>query len=142
MEEQSELIEQSGLAETRGSSSGLPGFLGEITIGGSVAASYLYNLNDPNDADRDGLGYDNSGLNNRLYPLHPDHNSFALDAVWFEIEREVSELGGIKSLYSDSYFSRAQFDVAYGGDAYRRLKSRYDPAGRLGDLYAKCVLKH
>ena len=58
------------------------------------------------------------------------------------IERKVSELGGIKSLYSDSYFTREAFDAAYGGDAYRRLKSRYDPTGRLGDLYAKCVLRH
>ncbi len=58
------------------------------------------------------------------------------------IEREASELGGIKSLYSDSYFTREEFDAAYGGDAYRRLKARYDPQGRLGDLYAKCVLKH
>jgi FAD/FMN-containing dehydrogenase len=58
------------------------------------------------------------------------------------IERKVIELGGIKSLYSDSYFAREQFDAAYGGDAYRALKSRYDPAHRLGDLFAKCVLKH
>lgn len=58
------------------------------------------------------------------------------------IERKVSEVGGIKSLYSDSYFTREEFDAAYGGAAYRRLKARYDPAGRLGDLYAKCVLRH
>jgi FAD/FMN-containing dehydrogenase len=58
------------------------------------------------------------------------------------IERKVRELGGIKSLYSDSYFTRAEFDAAYGGAVYRQLKSRYDPDGRLGDLYAKCVLKH
>jgi Putative beta-barrel porin-2, OmpL-like. bbp2 len=104
VDEQSQVIEQAGLAETRGSSNGLPGFLGEITIGGSVAASYLYNLNDPNDADLGGLGNTNSGLNNAFYPLHPDHNSFALDAVWFEVEREVNEehRGGFR------------FDTVYG----------------------------
>jgi FAD/FMN-containing dehydrogenase len=57
------------------------------------------------------------------------------------IERKVAELGGIKSLYSDSYFTRAEFDAAYGGAAYARLKARYDPQARLGDLYAKCVLR-
>jgi FAD/FMN-containing dehydrogenase len=57
------------------------------------------------------------------------------------IERRVADLGGIKSLYSDSFFARAEFDAAYGGDAYARLKARYDPQARLGDLYAKCVLR-
>ncbi|RIL06580.1 MAG: hypothetical protein DCC71_06260 [Proteobacteria bacterium] len=91
VEEQSQLIEQSGLAETRGSSNGLPGFLGEITVGGWVAASYLYNINDPNDDFNDGVQGLNSGLNGAFYPLHPDHNSFSLDQVWWEIERPISE---------------------------------------------------
>lgn len=58
------------------------------------------------------------------------------------IERKVAELGGIKSLYSDSFYTREEFDAAFGGDAYAKLKARYDPTGRLGDLYAKCVLRH
>ena len=57
------------------------------------------------------------------------------------VEREVARLGGIKSLYSDSYYSADEFRATYGGDSYRRLKARYDPQGRLGDLYAKCVLR-
>jgi FAD/FMN-containing dehydrogenase len=57
------------------------------------------------------------------------------------VEREVARLGGIKSLYSDSYYAADEFRATYGGDAYRRLKARYDPQGRLGDLYAKCVLR-
>jgi FAD/FMN-containing dehydrogenase len=55
------------------------------------------------------------------------------------VEREVARLGGIKSLYSDSYYAADEFSAAYGGEAYRRLKARYDPQGRLGDLYDKCV---
>jgi FAD/FMN-containing dehydrogenase len=55
------------------------------------------------------------------------------------IEREVLRLGGIKSLYSDSCFTREDFDGAYGGEAYRRLKAKYDPAGRAPGLYEKCV---
>ncbi|HET9046521.1 MAG TPA: FAD-binding oxidoreductase [Casimicrobiaceae bacterium] len=58
------------------------------------------------------------------------------------IEREVARLGGIKSLYSDSYYSRAEFDAAYGGAAYRALKAKYDPDGALPELYDKCVLRH
>ncbi|HEX6137283.1 MAG TPA: FAD-binding oxidoreductase [Casimicrobiaceae bacterium] len=56
------------------------------------------------------------------------------------IERKVAAVGGIKSLYSDSYFGEDEFWSVYGGPAYRALKQRYDPSGRLGDLYAKCVL--
>lgn len=58
------------------------------------------------------------------------------------IERKVLELGGIKSLYSDSYFPEAEFWSSYGGEAYRSLKARYDPESALGDLYRKCVLRH
>jgi FAD/FMN-containing dehydrogenase len=57
------------------------------------------------------------------------------------IEDKVIELGGIKSLYSDSYFTRERFDGIYGAQAYRRLKARYDPAGVFPDLYDKCVLR-
>ena len=57
------------------------------------------------------------------------------------IEEKVAALGGIKSLYSDSYYPEAQFRELYGGEAYRRLKARYDPNGVFPDLYAKCVLR-
>lgn len=57
------------------------------------------------------------------------------------IEQEVLRLGGIKSLYSDSYYSRAEFAQAYGMDCYSALKAKYDPQGRLPGLYEKCVLR-
>ena len=57
------------------------------------------------------------------------------------VEHEVRRAGGIKSLYSDSYYTREEFWSIFDGDAYRRLKQRYDPQGRLGDLYEKCVLR-
>lgn len=56
------------------------------------------------------------------------------------VELKVGELGGIKSLYSESYFPETEFWQAYGGGAYRALKARYDPHGAFGDLYRKCVL--
>jgi FAD/FMN-containing dehydrogenase len=57
------------------------------------------------------------------------------------IEEKVHELGGIKSLYSDCYFSEPQFHARYGGAAYDALKKKYDPAGAFPRLYEKCVLK-
>jgi FAD/FMN-containing dehydrogenase len=57
------------------------------------------------------------------------------------IEHKVRELGGIKSLYSDSYFTAEEFWAIYDRPAYLALKRRYDPDGRLPDLYAKCVLR-
>jgi FAD/FMN-containing dehydrogenase len=55
------------------------------------------------------------------------------------IEAEVSSLDGHKSLYSDSYYSRDEFDQLYGGETYNTVKKTYDPDSRLLDLYAKAV---
>ena len=55
------------------------------------------------------------------------------------VERAVTELGGIKSLYSSSFYDAAEFHRIYGGEDYRAVKERYDPNGALGELYAKCV---
>lgn len=57
------------------------------------------------------------------------------------IEKEVARLGGIKSLYSDSFYERDEFEGIYGGEAYKNLKRRYDPEDQLKDLYEKCVLR-
>jgi FAD/FMN-containing dehydrogenase len=57
------------------------------------------------------------------------------------VERETMARGGIKSLYSDSHFSREEFARAYAMDRYEALKARYDPQRRLLGLYEKCVLR-
>jgi hypothetical protein len=57
------------------------------------------------------------------------------------IEHKIAELGGIKSLYSDSYFTPEEFWPAHNKEAYDKLKVKYDPKGRLSDLYRKCVLR-
>ena len=49
------------------------------------------------------------------------------------------DLDGHKSLYSTSSYPREEFDALYGGATYRELKARYDPDGRLPDLYTKTV---
>ena len=58
-----------------------------------------------------------------------------------KIEAKVRELHGKKSLYSNSFYSRDKFWQLYDEQAYRALKTRYDPTGKLKDLYEKCVLK-
>jgi FAD/FMN-containing dehydrogenase len=55
------------------------------------------------------------------------------------VERRVIELDGIKSLYSDSYFTPREFAHAYRIAHYSALKTRYDPERRLLGLYEKCV---
>ena len=37
------------------------------------------------------------------------------------------------------HYSREEFWQRYNGAAYRAVKSRYDPDGRLPDLYQKCT---
>jgi FAD/FMN-containing dehydrogenase len=58
-----------------------------------------------------------------------------------KIERKVAELGGVKSLYSDSYYPEEEFWRLYNKPAYDALKARYDPKGRFRNLYEKCVLR-
>jgi FAD/FMN-containing dehydrogenase len=91
----------------------------------------------------------------RLYPLRPGalyvnfgfwdvvRTSGEHSAGFFNrlVEHEVEALGGIKSLYSDSYYPKDEFWRVFGGDAYRALKARYDPHGNFPDLYEKCVLR-
>lgn len=57
------------------------------------------------------------------------------------VEQKVMALGGMKSLYSDSYFSFDEFWGMYNRPAYAALKQKYDPRGLLRDLYKKCVLR-
>ena len=58
-----------------------------------------------------------------------------------KIERKVAELGGVKSLYSDSYYPEDEFWRLYNRSAYDALKRRYDPQRRFKNLYEKCVLR-
>ena len=58
-----------------------------------------------------------------------------------QIERKLTELGGLKGLYSDSYYTQDEFWSVFDRAAYSALKARYDPAGTLPDLYTKCVLR-
>ena len=90
-----------------------------------------------------------------LYPLHGDGlfvnfgfwdivpNPDKHESGYFNrrIEAKVQALGGIKSLYSDAYYDEETFWQLYDGELYFKLKQKYDPQGRLKNLYQKCVLK-
>ncbi len=86
-----------------------------------------------------------------LYPIRPGR-SYVNVGFWSSvpagatdgatnrlIEDKVGSLDGHKSLYSDSYYSREEFDELYGGETYKTAKKIYDPDSRLLDLYAKAV---
>lgn len=59
-----------------------------------------------------------------------------------KVEAMVEELGGLKSLYSDVYFSQQKFWQLYNQNEYESLKQKYDPNKRLKNLYDKCVLRN
>jgi FAD/FMN-containing dehydrogenase len=86
-----------------------------------------------------------------LYPIRPGH-TYVNVGFWSSvpvgpaegttnklIEAKVASLDGHKSLYSDSYYTRDEFDELYGGETYKTVKKTYDPDSRLLDLYAKAV---
>ncbi len=55
------------------------------------------------------------------------------------IEKKVEELGGKKSLYSESYYERDEFWKIFNGKNYFKLKHKYDPENYFPDLYTRCV---
>jgi FAD/FMN-containing dehydrogenase len=55
------------------------------------------------------------------------------------VEHAVAAHEGRKSLYSTAYYEPQEFWELYGGQRYWEVKRRYDPDGRLRDLYEKCV---
>jgi FAD/FMN-containing dehydrogenase len=88
-----------------------------------------------------------------LYPLQPDRtyvnvgfwSTVAIEPgaqdgdVNRAIELAVTEHDGHKGLYSDAYYPPEEFWQLYGGSTYQEVKQRYDPQGRLLDLYEKAV---
>jgi len=55
------------------------------------------------------------------------------------LEQLCKDLGGKKTLYSAAYFSEEEFYEQYNGDAYKRVKSKYDPNTRLRGWYERLM---
>ena len=54
-----------------------------------------------------------------------------------DIEAVLPTMHGHKSLYSDVYYDAETFEELYGADEYRRMKTKYDPQGRLPEFADK-----
>jgi hypothetical protein len=132
---QNQLLEKAGIERQGGS--GLSGFFSAVEVSGWVAADWFWNFNDPSE-DVLGFGVDdedgpigvNQGGSGAFYPYHPDHNSFSLAQLWFEIEKPVTEesRGGFRAdlaygrtagLLSGGSFNRANYDNASDFNLYQ-----------------------
>ena len=56
-----------------------------------------------------------------------------------QVEQWVDRLQGRKGLYSTAFYDEETFWRHYNGPNYKTLKQKYDPQGRLKDLYEKAV---
>ena len=91
------------------------------------------------------------------YPLYRPKSEFVLDFGFYmsieledhmesyfynkQIENKLVELGGMKCLYSDTFFGKDQFWSIYDKQAYDQVKTKYDPYNTYLDLYQKVVNK-
>ena len=92
--------------------SGLSSFLNSLEVNGHIAASYAYNVNQPNaggagPAVNPAGGGLNQGVSGGFLPFHGDHDNFHVDQVWFGLGKPATEE------------SRAgfRFDILYGNTA-------------------------
>jgi hypothetical protein len=77
--------------DEKGTLSGVGEFWQAIDVNASVAGSYAYNFRNPSPSSAfpgAGVNTGNSGL---FYPFHPDHNSFQVDQIWFDIGKTGTE---------------------------------------------------
>ncbi len=66
-------------------------------------------------------------------PDHPPyHHTHIMDDFTFAHD-------GIKMLYSSTFLDEKEFDKRYGGQAYKKLKKKYDPKHLAPTLYQKAV---
>ena len=124
---QEQRMTEAGLPAEGASAGGLSAFVQSIKLGGWVSGSWNYNFNgldgsisggaiDPEDFGLEGFDLEDLGLEGLsagnvgavpAYPFKGDSNSFQLDQLWFEIEREVHE----------SQRAGFRVDLAYGKTA-------------------------
>jgi hypothetical protein len=83
--------EQQQQQQEQGAKSGMGEFWQAIDVNMSVAGSYAYNFHNPSSSGSlfPSAG-GNTGVDGVFYPFHPDHNSFQVDQVWFDIGKETT----------------------------------------------------
>ena len=55
------------------------------------------------------------------------------------IEEKLLELDGNKCFYSDTFFTKSQFESVIDIFTYKTLKNKYDTNNKFGDLYEKII---
>jgi hypothetical protein len=86
IEGQQDLIERSAIDQQ--TKSGLSSFLDSIEVDGFLSAGWMYRFPNP---DSGFLTGGNLGSGGYVDPLHPDSNTFSLDAAWLGIGRPTSD---------------------------------------------------
>ncbi len=141
VERQGDVIEKAGLA--RQAKSGLSSFYDQVQISGWLAVSYFFNDNNPDSAIIQDQNYSHVtgyGVNNTttglVAPFHPDHNSFSVDQLWFEIEKPVTEesRGGFRA---DLVWGNTASILDYG--IQRLCGSTGDTAGGIENQNIQCI---
>lgn len=99
---------------------------------GSVRASGSYPLFTHSEEIQVDIGY-YGGREHTVPNLDPFHYTKLAD-------KKVHEMGGIKALYSRSFYDEETFWKIFDKSAYDGLKKKYDTQGRLKNLYQKTVL--
>jgi hypothetical protein len=116
--EQQQMLERAGVADAKGSQSGLDAFFDTLEFGGYVDATYNYNINHLNGGNVAGF----TGLSggNGLYASTADSQSFNLEALKFELERPVSveNRGGFRADIVFGEQARILNGLGYGGSPW------------------------
>jgi len=97
VEEQQSVLSSAGFAtdDDRGNRSGISNFLSAVDFSGWIATSYNHRLYDDGDSNgnKNGTGTPGSAMSvtSPSFPFHKDANTFALDQVWFVIDKAATE---------------------------------------------------
>ena len=70
--------------------------------------------------------------NKKIYNNNPSYYNKLL-------EQKLLELNGNKCFYSDTFFTKKEFDTIIDPDKYNLLKGKYDPQNHFGNLFDKVV---
>ncbi len=140
MEHQSGMLEDSQKAvrdvqQEQDALSGVGEFWQAIDVNMSVAGSYAYNFHNPTGPTNPGSGnfssngnLQNTGNSGLFYPFHPDHNSFQVDQVWFDIGKEATAESRAGFHATILYGTTAGF-LGQGGDSTAVVSTDLDGDG-------------
>jgi hypothetical protein len=96
----------------QGTKSGMGEFWQAIDVNMSVAGSYAWNFDQPNNhtPGHSGAGL-NQGRDGAFYPFHGDHNSFQVDQVWLDIGKKTTNESRAGFMFSILYGNVASYDA-------------------------------